>query len=159
MMSAVTKCDRARGPRQGAAALSLLLASFALVGCGSSSNGSSTATSAAGAPTGGVSGSASAGSGGGHTLDLAANQEGVLGFNTSSASAAAGKLKIDFTNNSPLAHNVTIASASGAVLGATPTFVDGSRTLSLHLKPGTYKFYCSVPGHRQAGMEGTLTVR
>ena len=38
-------------------------------------------------------------------------------------------------------------------------FSGGSKTLSLNLKPGTYKFYCSVPGHRQAGMEGTLTVQ
>ena len=29
---------------------------------------------------------------------------------------------------------------------------------SLKLAPGNYTFYCSVPGHRQAGMEGTLSV-
>jgi len=64
---------------------------------------------------------------------------------------------INFTNASPLEHNVTIAEGS-KVLGATPTFIGGSRTLTLTLKPGTYTFYCSVPGHRQSGMEGTLSV-
>jgi plastocyanin len=59
---------------------------------------------------------------------------------------------------SPLGHNVTVESSSHAVLGATPTFQGGTKSLSLTLKPGTYKFYCSVPGHRMAGMEGTLTV-
>jgi plastocyanin len=155
MISARTESGGVSTPQRGAAALALLLATLALVGCGSSSSGASTTTSSS--HTAGASGSVA--SGGNHTLNLAANQEGVLRFNPSSASAAAGKLKINFTNDSPLAHNITIASASGAVLGATPTFVGGSRTLSLHLKPGTYKFYCSVPGHRQAGMEGTLTVR
>jgi len=58
---------------------------------------------------------------------------------------------------SPIEHNLTVAQGS-KVLGATPTFVGGSKTLTLNLKPGTYTFYCSVPGHRQAGMEGTLTV-
>ena len=68
-------------------------------------------------------------------------------------------MTIDFTNSSPVAHDVTIESSSGQKLGATPVFEGGTKTLSLELKPGTYKFFCSVPGHRQAGMEGTLTVQ
>ncbi len=91
------------------------------------------------------------------TLQLAANPEGNLSYNTKTLSAAAGTVNITMTNMSPVEHNVTIASGS-TVIGATPTFAGGARTLSLKLKPGTYTFYCSVPGHRQAGMEGTLTV-
>ena len=91
------------------------------------------------------------------TLQLAANPEGNLSYNTKTLSAEAGTVNITMTNMSPVEHNVTIASGS-TVIGATPTFAGGARTLSLKLKPGTYTFYCSVPGHRQAGMEGTLTV-
>ncbi len=92
-------------------------------------------------------------------LSLEANPEGQLKYNTTTLTANAGKVSIDFTNMAPLAHNVTVASASGAVVRATPTFQGGAKTLTLKLKPGTYKFYCSVPGHRMAGMEGTLTVK
>jgi len=96
--------------------------------------------------------------GAGQTLSLASNPEGQLKYDTTSLSAKAGKVSIDFTNTAPLSHNVTVASSSGTVVGATPTFQGGSKTLSLTLKAGTYKFYCTVPGHRMAGMEGTLTV-
>jgi plastocyanin len=88
---------------------------------------------------------------------LAANPGGLLSYDTKQLSAKAGKVTITMTNMSPVEHNVTIAQGS-AVLGATPTFQGGMRTLTLTLKPGVYTFYCSVPGHRQAGMEGTLTV-
>jgi plastocyanin len=91
------------------------------------------------------------------TLALAANPEGQLSYNTKQLSAKAGPVTITMANMSPVEHNVTVAQGS-TVLGATPTFQGGSRSLSLKLKPGTYTFYCSVPGHRQAGMEGTLTV-
>ncbi len=66
-------------------------------------------------------------------------------------------MTITMANMSPLEHNVTIAEGS-KVLGATPTFKGGTMKLTLKLKPGKYTFYCSVPGHRQAGMEGTLNV-
>jgi plastocyanin len=94
---------------------------------------------------------------GGHKLTVAANPEGQLAYNTKSLSAKAGKVTITMTNMAPLEHNITIAQGT-KVLGATPTFTGGSRTLALTLKPGKYVFYCSVTGHRQAGMEGTLTV-
>jgi uncharacterized cupredoxin-like copper-binding protein len=68
-------------------------------------------------------------------------------------------VSITFTNKSALEHNLTVESSGGTVVGATPTFEGGSKTLAVTLKAGTYKFYCSVPGHRQAGMEGTITVK
>jgi len=91
-------------------------------------------------------------------LNLAASASGRLSYDTNHLSARAGVVTIAFTNHSPLEHNVTVAQGN-TVLGSTLTFTGGSRTMTLSLKPGTYAFYCSVPGHRQAGMEGTLTVR
>lgn len=135
----------------------VLLALAALVGsssCGSSSSASSvgtTATSGASTPT-----QAKINSG---ALKLAANPSGQLSYSTTSLSTKAGKVTIDFTNHSPLPHNVTVASSSGKVLGATATFRGGSKTLTLELGPGTYDFYCSVPGHRAAGMQGVLVVK
>jgi uncharacterized cupredoxin-like copper-binding protein len=90
-------------------------------------------------------------------LKLAANPGGLLSFDAKQLSAKAGKVTIALTNASPLEHDVTIAQGS-TVLGATPKFIGGSKAVTLNLKPGTYTFYCSVPGHRQAGMEGTLSV-
>ncbi len=97
--------------------------------------------------------------GAGKALSLEANPQGQLKYDKTALTANAGRVAIDFTNRSPVGHNMTVASASGAVVGATPTIQGASKTLSLNLKPGTYKFFCSVPGHRIAGMEGTLTVK
>jgi plastocyanin len=91
------------------------------------------------------------------TLRLAANPAGQLSYDTKQLSAKAGTVTIDMSNMSPVEHNVTIAEG-GKVLGATPTFTGGTKALTVKLKPGTYTFFCSVPGHRQAGMEGTLKV-
>jgi plastocyanin len=90
-------------------------------------------------------------------LALAANPAGQLSYNTKNLAAHAGQVTIVMANMSPEEHNVTVAEGS-KVLGATPTFVGGSKRLTLTLKPGKYTFYCSVPGHRQGGMEGTLTI-
>jgi plastocyanin len=91
------------------------------------------------------------------SVSLAAEPGGLLKYNKTTLHAKAGTIAIAFTNMAPVEHNVTVAQSS-SVVGATPTFSGGSRTLTLTLKPGTYTFYCSVPGHRQAGMEGKLIV-
>jgi plastocyanin len=144
--------------------LSLAIGLFALAGCGSSSSSTSSSTSTPASTPATTSSATSstpapAASAGGQTLALAANPEGNLKFDTSSLSAKAGKVTIDFTNQAAVEHDVTVASSSGAVVGATPVFQGGSKSVTLTLTPGTYKFYCSVPGHRQAGMEGTLVVK
>jgi plastocyanin len=60
---------------------------------------------------------------------------------------------------SPVGHNITIQQGTnGAVLGSTPTFQGGTKSVNLTLKAGKYTFFCSVPGHRAGGMVGTLTV-
>jgi plastocyanin len=143
----------------------LAAALLALAGCGSSSSSSSSssASTPAEAPTTSSASTSTPApaseSGGSEKVSLEANPEGQLEYNTKSLSAKAGKVSVDFTNSSQLPHNVTIESSGGEQVGATPTFAGGSKTLSVSLKPGTYKFFCSVPGHRQAGMEGTLTVK
>ncbi len=142
-----------------------------LSACGGSSKSSSTtsstpaatsATSTA-AATGTTSTSAStssAAAGASSTLTDSADPSGALKFTKSTLTAKAGTVTIDFTNSSPLAHNFTVQQGtSGPVVGATPTFMGGTKTLTLKLKAGTYTFYCSVPGHRAAGMQGTLTVQ
>jgi plastocyanin len=91
------------------------------------------------------------------SIALAANPEGQLSYNTKALSTKAGTVTITMANMSPVEHNVTVAEG-GKVLGATPTFKGSSKSITLKLKPGKYTFFCSVPGHRQAGMEGTLTV-
>lgn len=133
--------------------VALTVGAIALAGCGGSSSSSSTSTSA---PA--TSSSSSGGTPSG-ALTVSANPEGQLKYDKSSLSASAGSVTIAFTNSSPLPHNLTIESSSGSKVGATPTFQGGTKTLTANLKAGTYKFFCTVPGHRQAGMEGTLTVR
>ena len=122
-----------------------------------SANGASSAATATPTATTGTPAPPSSPAHAAAGLQLAANPEGQLKYNTKQLTAKAGLVTITMANMSPLEHDVTVARGS-TVLGATPKFKGGSKTLTLNLKPGTYTFYCSVPGHRQAGMEGTLTV-
>ena len=95
--------------------------------------------------------------GAGTTLQLEASPT-ALEFDTTNLEAKAGKVTIDFTNPAPLEHNVVIEQNGKELAGFEP-IAEGKASESANLKPGTYTFFCSVPGHREAGMEGTLTVK
>jgi plastocyanin len=122
----------------------LVLIAAALAGCGGggSKKGSSTPTAAASGPA--------------TTLKLAADKS-ALKFDKTSLTAPAGKVTIQMSNPSMLSHNVAIEGngldTAGQIVGN-----GGTSTVTANLKAGTYKFFCAVDGHRQAGMQGTLTV-
>jgi plastocyanin len=168
---------RLHGMKSAAAAASVLAAGLLAAGCGGSSSSSSTTSSAnpygasTTASTTAASSSAAASTSASSSaaaanpnepaqvVKLEANPSGSLSYNTTTLTAHPGKVTIEFKNMAPLEHNVTVEDAAGSKLGATPTFTGGTKSLTLDLKAGTYSFFCSVPGHRQAGMQGTLTVQ
>ncbi len=70
---------------------------------------------------------------------------------------AAGSYSFEVANDGKIEHDLVIK--GNGVDEKTPTIVPGkSETLKVDLKPGTYDVYCSIPGHKQAGMNLKLTV-
>ena len=80
-----------------------------------------------------------------------------LRFSQKVVKAHAGTINIVFRNNSSLKHNVNVEKGE-TELGKTASIHLGMTSISVTLKPGSYNFYCSVPGHEDAGMHGTLIV-
>jgi mono/diheme cytochrome c family protein len=94
------------------------------------------------------------------TLSIAADPTGQLAFVSKVATATAGSVTLEMPNQSGVQHNLAIEpAAGGAVIAKTPIITKGVAKTTATLKPGKYTFFCEVPGHRQAGMFGTLTVK
>ena len=133
----------------------LVLAALGLAACGSSSDTtSSTSTSTSAAST---STTASGGSGG--TISIEADPSGALAFTKTSISAPAGNDTLDFNNPASLGHDVVIEDSGGNEVARTEVITGSSTSTTADLKAGTYTYFCSVDSHREAGMEGTLTVK
>lgn len=124
-------------------------------GCGSddsSSDSSTTDTNTTQSKPADSSGTA-------ETVALAADPSGALAYDTDQLTANAGKVAIDFTNDSPIPHDVVIQDSAGKTVAETDTITGSSTTAEFTAKPGSYTFFCSLPGHEAAGMKGTLTVK
>jgi plastocyanin len=99
---------------------------------------------------------AGGGGGGGGTVSFTANPDGELAYEETEVTAPAGSVTIEFDNPASIDHDVVIE--DGGEVARTDVIADDTTSTSAELEPGEYTFYCSVPGHRDAGMEGTLTV-
>jgi plastocyanin len=108
-------------------------------------------------PTGG--GGNAGGGGATSTLSVASPDDGGLIFTPDGLTAKPGNVTITYDNPSPVPHSIAVATSNGNVLGEVQPFAQGKQSVELsNLAPGKYVFYCTVPGHREAGMQGDLTV-
>jgi plastocyanin len=129
------------------------IAVLAFAGCG----GDDSEEPASGSGSSSGSSSSSSG-GGGENLTIAADPSGALKFDKKDLSAKAGKVTITMDNPSDVPHAVSIE--GNGVDEDGQTVGKGAKSeVSADLKAGKYTFYCPVGNHRQAGMEGTLTVQ
>jgi plastocyanin len=144
-----------------AALFALLLAALALVACGGGSDTTGEESAPAPETTQEAESEkeAEGGSAGASTLDFEADPSGSLAYTTSEATSKPGKVTVNFTNQSPVPHDVALEDEAGETVAETEVLAEGSDSTTAELKPGKYTFFCTVPGHRQAGMEGTLTVK
>jgi plastocyanin len=93
------------------------------------------------------------------TLAVSSPQDGSLTFDPNGLQAQPGTVTITYDNPSPVPHSIALATANGNILDQTDPFAAGKQSITASdLTPGEYTFFCTVPGHKEAGMEGTLTV-
>ncbi len=148
------------------ACVALIALALGLAACGGDDDDSGAAaatTTAAGTttapatpiPTESTPATTGGGATGATTLALQADPTGQLKFVESTLTAKAGEITIKLTNDSAVPHDVAVDGAPGVSDQVTD---GGSAELTVNLPAGTYQYYCTVPGHRQAGMVGTLTV-
>ena len=91
-------------------------------------------------------------------LSIPANPTGALAFEYSKANATAGQVTLVMPNQAPITHDISIK-GNGVNQQGPRVGKGGTSKITVNLKPGTYTFYCSVPGHEAGGMKGTLTVK
>jgi plastocyanin len=145
----------------------LVLAALALVACGGSDDDSSTTGSGGGGgettAEGGASGSESSSESAVSSefvINFEADPGGALAYTEKTVKSFTGNYVVEFTNPQEVSHDVAIEDPSGKTIAKTEVIGKGNSTVLAELvKPDNYTFYCSVPGHREAGMEGTLKVR
>ena len=111
----------------------------------------------------GLAAIAACGGGGGSSSGAPAGstQVQVMDFNfkPKDISVSSGKVVFFLVNSGPSAHDMLIADSTGKTV-ARSSLVQSGDTFTFtidSLAAGKYAFYCDVPGHRAAGMEGTLT--
>ena len=131
-----------------------VLAALGVTACGGDDDDSSGTVAETTSST-----TASTTTGGGATVKFEADPSGALAFTHTDVSAPAGNDTIEFDNPSSVGHDVVIEDSDGNEVARTDVITGTTTTATADLQPGSYTFFCSVDGHRDEGMEGTLTVK
>jgi uncharacterized cupredoxin-like copper-binding protein len=124
--------------------LSLGAALALVAGCGGDENNG---TTTAGGTTQGT---------GEQTVDVS---ETDFKLDPSNPTVQAGTVSFKVTNDGEVDHNLEVEGPEGEQELEQDLAPGESATLTVDLStPGTYEFYCPIGGHRDAGMEGEITV-
>ena len=150
-----------------------LLAAFALglAGCGDDDSdngggGSGSADTSDGGGSGGIYGGGGGGDSGddeeggptaGSELKLTADPGGALKFDKTSLSAKPGTVTVVLDNPSNVPHAIEVEGEGIEEEGET-VGKGGVSKVTVDVEAGEYEYYCPVGNHKDAGMEGTLTV-
>ena len=132
------------------------LAALGVAACGDDDDDGGDTTAAATTQAETTTGAAG---GGGSTVDISSPSGSDLAYNQTEVTASAGTVTVNYDTPQSLSHDVTIEDDAGGEVGGTDLVADGTASTTVDLQSGTYTFFCSVPGHREGGMEGTLTVK
>jgi len=76
-------------------------------------------------------------------------------FSATTITADHGTVTVDFTNNDLFWHTFTVPALGVDI--RTP--VKGHGQVSFNAAPGSYEFFCAIPGHKSIGMRGTLIIQ
>ena len=98
------------------------------------------------------------GASGGSQLKLSADPGGALKFDKTSLSTKPGKVTVVLDNPSDVPHAIEVEGKGVEEEGKT-VGKGGVSKVTVDVKPGDYEYYCPVDGLKEAGMEGTLTVK
>jgi plastocyanin len=134
------------------------IAALGLAACGGGDDDSTAASTPATDTSAATGGGGGAGSGG-STVDISTPAGSDLAFDQTDVTAKPGRVTVDFNNQQSTPHDVVIQDSSGQELGKTDLISSSAASTTVELQPGTYTFFCDVPGHEEAGMKGTLTVK
>jgi len=105
---------------------------------------------------GGDDGGSDSSGGGAGGLTVTADESGQLSWDPTELTAPAGEVTITLENPAPVAHDIKIE--GNGVEEGSDLVIGDSADVTAQLKPGEYSYICTVPGHEEAGMSGTLTV-
>ncbi len=135
-------------------AASLLALTAPLAACGGSPSAAPSSPAATGvaiAPSGGGSAPAA---------QSVTVHESEFKLDPAAVSVKAGTVTFQVVDDGQAPHDLHIApKGSSAEVGASQRVTAGGTTsFTVTLQPGTYDMWCGVPGHRNLGMQGTVTV-